>query len=142
MSLIIQNESFANFDPILDSFVTSHNGYTGGADEFLFYLKNDDLNKTYRNIQIKPVFHQGELEEGAVLTNTGWSVKIAYGSDLLSEREWDEVPINQICEIESISNDITLRYPVRVRIYCPGKATPQVRLDLKLNLSYIEEVVV
>ena len=141
MSLIIQNDTFATFDPVLDSFVTSHNGYTGGADEFLFYLKNTDPNKNYKNIQIKPVFHEGELEEGAILTNTGWSVKIAYGSDLLSEREWDEVPINQMCEIESISNDINLRHPIRVRIYCPGKASPQVREDLKLNLSYIEEMI-
>lgn len=140
MSLIIQKESFANFDPISDSFVTSHNGYTGGADEFLFYLKNNDATKTYKNIQISPVFHDGELAEGAILTNTGWSVKIAYGSEKLSEKDWNSVSINSKCEIESISNDINTRHPIRVRIYCPGKSSPQVRLDLKLNLSYIEEV--
>lgn len=138
MSLLIKKDDQTNFDFISDKFVTSHNGFTGGSDEFLFYLKNTDPNKSYKNIQITPVFHEGELEENAILTNTGWSVKVNYGSDKLSEKDWDKVPINQMCVIPEISNDVNLLHPIRVRIYCPGKATPQVREDFKLNLTYIE----
>lgn len=129
-----------------DSFITTHNGYTGGSYEFTFYLKNSDSNLYYTDILVKPEFPITELLPNNILSESGWSIKLSFGSDgQLTEKEWNEIQINEELSVPDIGNTESANtdsfFPINVRIYCPGKTQSQIRNDLSLSLRYIENIV-
>jgi hypothetical protein len=149
MSLLIFRDTSleTNFNLNNESFITTHNGYTGGSYEFVFYLKNNDASLYYTDIVVKPVFPVEELLPGNLLSETGWSIKVSYGSDSqLTEKEWNEIQINEELQVPDIGNSESANtdsyFPINVRVYCPGKTESQIRNDLSLNLRYIQNIVI
>ena len=135
----------ANQNSSLTELVSSHNGYTGGSFEKKFYLRNDEADKYYTNIEVVPVFANDELPNGALYTTTGWSIKLKYGSEQPSEEEWAEINVNERLEVPSIgtiaSGNTDTYYPIWVRIYCPGNTSPVIKTDFSIKVSYVESVV-
>lgn len=148
MSLLIYKSisDEVSFNESTDFFLTTHNGYTGGSYEFVFYLKNSDASLYYTNILVKPEFPTTELIPNNILSESGWSIKLSFGSDFqLTEKEWNEIQINEEVSIPDIGNSQSANtdsyFPINVRVYCPGKTESQIRNDLSLSLRYIQNVV-
>mgnify|MGYP001216853923 CR=1 FL=1 len=141
MSLVVLD---ANKQPINGPFITEHNGFTGGGKEFLFYFKNQFPEFYYENIELK--IEMPDLNEGDLFSNSGWSVKLKYGSEQPTEKEWGDIVINNTLLLpdgigsSSVANTESL-FPVWVRVFCPGHTSPQYKEDIKINLKYFKKIV-
>ena len=140
MSLIILD---ADKNPISSAFVTEHNGFTGGQEEFLFYFKNQYPEFYYENIQV--IVKMPDLDTGGIFSESGWSVKIKYGSEQPTEKQWGDILINNSLTIPSIGSSVVANteslFPVWVRVFCPGHTSPQYKKDIKLDLKYYKKMV-
>lgn len=141
MSLIILD---ADLQPIKGPFVTEHNGFTGGQQEFIFYFKNQFPEFYYENISVK--VSMPDLIEGDLFSESGWSVKLKYGSEQPTEKEWGNVVINNELVLPDsigsaeVANTESL-FPVWVRVFCPGHTSPQYKTDISLSLKYYKKIV-
>lgn len=141
MSLqVMKNET----DLLTDSLQTFHNGFTGGSYETSFYIKNVFPEYYYEDITLKVVM-SGELEEGSLFSETGWSIKLHKGSTSLSEQEWGDVILNQEIDLGSLGSsevaDTETLIPVQVRVFCPGHSVPQLKDNMSLSLKYSKRLV-
>ncbi len=140
MSLIILD---ADKNPISSAFVTEHNGFTGGQEEFLFYFKNQYPEFYYENIQV--IVKMPDLDTGGIFSESGWSVKIKYGSEQPTEKQWGDILINNSLTIPNIGSSVVANteslFPVWVRVFCPGHTSPQYKKDIKLDLKYYKKMV-
>lgn len=110
---------------------TIHNGFAGEADLITVYLKNDDPNKLYRNVEVR-------LEIGAQLYTNGWRSKVHLGDDIVSLQEWAE--LEATTTIEQIS-DTTTAYALQFRLFCPAGEESKVYTstdDFNIKLTAVE----
>lgn len=141
MSLIILD---SELQPITGPFVTEHNGFTGGQQEFVFYFKNQFPEFYYENIRLK--VEMADLELGSVFSESGWSVKLKFGSEQPTEKEWGDVIVNNEITLpvdigsSEVANTESL-FPVWVRVFCPGHTDPQYKTDINLSLKYFKKLV-
>jgi hypothetical protein len=141
MSLIVLD---ADKQPITSSFITEHNGFTGGQQEFLFYFKNQFPEFYYENIEL--TVEMPDLDQGGIFSESGWSVKIKYGSEQPTEKIWGDILINNSLILPvSIGSSLVANtesfFPVWVRVFCPGHTPPQYKNDIKLSLKYYKKLV-
>ena len=141
MALTILNES--DVDAISNTTVTRHDGYTGGTDEKLFTLTNQDPSKYYTNIRIKPII--AGMVAGEMFHSSGWSTKVVAGSTRPSEEEWDQTNVNEEVQLANIGTsaaaDINTLHQFWMRIFCPGGTTSQIFKDVSLEVKYISKEV-
>lgn len=141
MSLIILD---SELQPITGAFVTEHNGFTGGQQEFVFYFKNQFPEFYYENIRLK--VEMADLELGSIFSESGWSVKLKFGSEQPTEKEWGDVIVNNEITLpvdigsSEVANTESL-FPVWVRVFCPGHTDPQYKTDINLSLKYFKKLV-
>lgn len=139
MSLVILN---SELEPLTE-LMSSHNGFTGGAHEEKIYIRNYSSEFYYTNLRIKP--EMPELIEGDLFSSTGWSVKLRYGEEQPTDKEWGEVLINSACDLPGLGNNSVANtetaIPVWVRIYCPGHESPKVKNDINLKLTFVKRVI-
>lgn len=141
MSLIILD---SDLQPITGPFVTEHNGFTGGQQEFVFYFKNQFPEFYYENIRLK--VEMADLELGSIFSESGWSVKLKFGSEQPTEKEWGDVIVNNEITLpvnigsSEVANTESL-FPVWVRVFCPGHTDPQYKTDINLSLKYFKKLV-
>jgi len=135
MTLKLYDASQIEINNLTDYIVTNHNGYTGGDYQLQLLVKADNTN-THSNIELKPVIP--DLIGDMILSPSGWSIKLAYTSAQPSEKQWNEIPINEKCVIPNISNQDYKS--VWLRVYCPGQTLATIKIDLGLTLSYEESV--
>ena len=141
MSLIILD---SELQPITGPFVTEHNGFTGGQQEFVFYFKNQFPEFYYENIRLK--VEMADLELGSIFSESGWSVKLKFGSEQPTEKEWGDVIVNNEITLpvdigsSEVANTESL-FPVWVRVFCPGHTDPQYKTDINLSLKYFKKLV-
>lgn len=113
--------------PLLDNKpVTTHNGFTGGADYFSFYIQNSDPNKSYSNITITLLD----------VADTGFNWKLYPGSENLSLAEWDEVGQDNSITIFSLTD--AQYHQIQCRLYCPAgqdAAEAYVNGELSIQLT-------
>ena len=89
---------------------TTHNGFTGGADHFNFFIRNSNNEHSYTNINVD-----------INVTTTEFNYKLWLGSEFLSLAEWDEITQNEYITIPSISNsDSGTYYEIQCRLFCPA----------------------
>ena len=124
--------------------VTNHNGFTGGQDEVLIYLKNQYAQYYYENVELS-VSIEGELEEGDIFSTSGWSVKLSFGSEQPTEREWGDILVNSKIQIGNIGSSSVANtesfYPIWIRVFCPGHTEPQIKNNISISLVYSKKEV-
>lgn len=141
MSLIILD---SELQPITGPFVTEHNGFTGGQQEFVFYFKNQFPEFYYENISLE--VEMSDLDAGGLFSNSGWSVKLKFGSEQPTEKEWGDVIVNNEITLpvdigsSEVANTESL-FPVWVRVFCPGNTSPEYKTDINLSLKYYKKIV-
>ena len=120
-----------------------HNGFTGGSEEVLIYIKNTHVDYYYQNITLEVVM--SDLVSGDIFSQSGWSVKLAYQSEQPTEKEWGDIFVNNKIELPAIGTstvaDIQTLYPVWIRVFCPGHSIPDIKSDMSLKLKYSKKVV-
>ena len=142
MSLIFYDEKYEsiNEDP-LRSF---HDGHSGGIHEQIFYIRNKDPSRFYKNLTITPK-SRGAYNDSGELGNTGWSIKLIYGQRRPTEEEWglltsgEGIILPDIGTIEGA--DTFTNHPVWTRIFCPGSTQAHIKENMYLEISYYEEKV-
>lgn len=135
MTLSLYNSEQLEINNITDYITTNHNGYTGGDYQLQLFIKANN-NNNHSNIQLAPIIP--DLTQNMILSPSGWSIKLAYASAQPSEKQWNEIPINEKCVIPNISNQ---NYKsIWLRVYCPGQTLATIKTDLGLSLSYEESV--
>lgn len=139
MSLVILD---SNFEP-LTSLFTNHNGFTGGAYEQKIYLRNYSSEFYYSHIRVS--VSMPDLAEGDLFSSSGWSVKLKYGEEQPTDKEWGEVLINGACELPPLGTvdvaNTESALPIWVRVYCPGHEEPKIKNDIKLVLFFNKRLV-
>lgn len=142
MSLKLYDDSYAelNTDP-LRFFM---DGHSGGSDEKLFYIRNQDPKYYYTNITVQPVTTTSYDDNGE-FGETGWGVKVMYGKRRPTEAEWDRVRSGDAVVIPDIGSteaaDTFTNHPIWVRYYCPGNVSAQIRESVRLKISYYVRLV-
>ena len=112
---------------------TTHNGFTGEADLVTLYLKNNDANKRYENVEV-------QLEIDAQLKDKGWESSAYLGTDVVSLQEWNE--LETIVSVGDIEGTHTI-YTLQFRLFCPAAEGSKVYTDpndFKINLTATEIV--
>ena len=119
-----------------------HNGFTGGAEEVLVYIKNNYANYYYKDIKLKVVMPD---LNGDIFSSSGWSIKIAQRSEQPTEKEWGEIFVNNEISISDIGNSTVANtetiHPVWIRVFCPGHTSSAIKADMSLNLKYSRRLV-
>lgn len=132
MSLAFYDDAFV----ALTLLRTDHDGHLGGISETLVYLRNDDNTRYYTSISASLV--------DASLTS-GWTCKLAYGTRQPTEREWDDIDVNQSLSLpdlgDTAAGDSGTYLPVWVRVYCPGGESAQIRKAQTLSFTAFERLV-
>ena len=141
MSLIILD---AEMQPITGPFTTEHNGFTGGQQEFLFYFKNEFPEFYYENVEISVTMP--DLHLGDIFSDSGWSVKLKYGSEQPTEKQWGDILVNNSLMLPDGIGTSTVAvtetlFPVWVRVFCPGHTSPTYKTDISLELKYYKRLV-
>lgn len=128
-----------NTDPLR----TVHNGKSGGAQETLIYIRNDDISKWYSDLVLS--YENSINDDYGLNSSTGWSVKFLKGTRQPTEGEWSQIESNESILIDDIGNntvaDITQYHPIWIRVYCPGNSKAQIREGQRLILFYTEHLV-
>lgn len=139
MSLIFLDENLET----LTSLTTSHNSFTGEEDVKLIYIRNNDPQFYYTGITVVPSMI--DLEEGALFSESGWSIKLSFGSEQPTEEEWGDILPNTPVSVPNIGNssvgNIESIFPIWVRVFCPGHSKPQIKKDLSLKIRFTEKLV-
>ena len=139
MSLIFLDENLE----ALTSLTTSHNSFTGEEDVKLIYIKNNDPQFYYTGITVVP--SMVDLEEGALFSESGWSIKLSFGSEEPTEEEWGDILPNTEVSVPNIGNssvgNIESIFPIWVRVFCPGHSKPQIKKDLSLKIRFTEKLI-
>lgn len=118
-------------DVLASGLATIHNGFTGEADLITVYLKNDNPDKLYRNVEV-------QLEISDQLKDNGWESKVYLGDDIVSLQEWAE--LEETTTISQIS-DINTAYALQFRLFCPAGEESKVYTsadDFNIKLTAVE----
>ena len=127
MSLKMYSDSECLIELTDNDLKMAHNGFTGGAEYLIFYLKNiDAASFNFSNVKIKI----------ANTTLTEYEFKGYVGNEVLSEQEWSEIDSPQddstIAAIASVSNGFV--YKVTVRCYLSAGNAPECYYNSELNV--------
>lgn len=140
MSLTILD---ANKEIINGPLVTTHNGFTGGDYQMLIFLKNQHPEFYYHDVSLK--IEMSDLVEGEIFSNSGWSVKLKYGSEQPTEKQWGDIIVNNQISIPDIGSqyipDTDTYHPVWIRVFCPGHTTPDIKKDMNFSLMFFRKLV-
>ena len=122
---------------------TNHNGFTGGAEEVLIYLRNDFPEYYYEDITLR--VRMPDLEENALFSQSGWSIKLSNTSEQPTEKEWGEIFVNETLRLPNIGSAEVANtegiFPVWIRVYCPGHSLSDIKQDMSLSLKYSKKMV-
>lgn len=117
----------------------SVDGQTGATIARKLYLRNDDANFYYYNIQVQPTVNSGtDIVTGA----NGFSWKVLAGNTEPTEIQWGTVvagAVTDLADIGSLGNgDITTYLPFWLRIDVPAGVDVQVFQNISLEIIYEE----
>ena len=135
-----------DYDPITEQPLrTFHNGYSGEANEVIFFIRNSDPASYYSGIYITPKFRDAYYQDCGLEGNTGWSIKVLYGKSQPTRQEWDSIESGEELKIPSVGSneaaDTSTFHPIWFRVYCPGGTSAQIRKNIYLEISYNEKQV-
>lgn len=124
---------------------TYHDGKNGSVAIQQIYVRNDDPELWYDNINITPRDTTG-YDDTVGEYGTGFSVKLAYGAVMPLPHEWALVNSGATVYLPSDVGsaqqaDTTTYYPVWVRISVPGNTNTQNKTDISLRLAAVERAV-
>lgn len=120
-----------------------HDGRTGGADDKIIYIRNNDPANYYTDIVVS--YENNQLDDYGETGSTEWSVKFLKGSRRPTEAEWDSVRSGESITLEDIGSTVAADtytfHPFWVRVYCPGNAPAQVREGQSIRVWFNEHKV-
>lgn len=123
---------------------TSHNGYYGDASEQQFFVRNDNVNRYYEQIQVS-LSSTGSYDVTGEYGTSGWSFKLIAGSRRPTEKEWDAAtnmaPVVLGTLGDTGAGDTNTMLSVWLRVFVPGRTPAQYRNNYVLTLSAQEKVV-
>lgn len=128
MSLKMYSDSECLLELTDNDLKMAHNGFTGGAEYLIFYLKNTDIASfSFSNVKIKTINE----------TNAAYEFKGYVGSEVLSEQEWSEIDSaledNTVAEILNVLNDFV--YKITVRCYLSAGNKPECYYNSELSVK-------
>lgn len=109
---------------------TTHNGFVGGSDVFSVFIKNTDENKSYLDVKASLTL---EPEVSA------FSWKAYYGSDILSEQEWNEIDEDTEVSLGDITNVVNV-HQVQFRLHCKAGSESEVYKSFKVKITAVESI--
>jgi hypothetical protein len=138
LQILTENQEITT-DPIR----TFHNGFTGGSDEVMFFIKNNMIEYYYEDITLKVLMP--DLIENDIFSESGWSIKISQQSEQPTEKEWGEIFVNNEINITDIGSsetaDTDTLHPVWIRVFCPGHTLSDIKSNMSLQLKYSKKMV-
>ncbi len=124
------------YRPVID-------GFRGGKDESLFYLRNDDVTKWYTNITVSLI--STSYDGAGELGFTGVSFKFIYGERRPTEAEWDAVESGASLMIPDIGTtalaDTFTYHPFWVRVYIPGGTAADIIDSFEIRVYFLPRIV-
>ena len=126
-----------------DPLRTVHNGFPGGADDKLIFIRNNDSSNYYTDLVVS--YTNSTSDDYGLQGSTGWAVKFLYGRRQPTEQEWDNVRAGQSIALPAIGNtlaaDTYTYHPIWVRVYCPGGSAAQIREGQTIQVFFSEKKV-
>lgn len=139
LALFDSNYQLFNGEPLR----TVHNGKTGGADDKLLFIRNDDSTCYYTDIIVS--YDNSQLDDYGEFGSTGWSFKLLHGSRRPTEAEWDSVRSGESISIGDIGSTVAADtytfHPFWIRAYCPGNSPAQIREGQAVRVWFDERKV-
>lgn len=144
MSLTIYNEDQLLVTDLGGEIVTAHNGVTGESVDVLFYLRNDDANVYYTDLELS--FTDSDATDDTLgVYGSGRGFKLSVGSRQPSDTEWEDVVAGDFVELDDIGTtsapDTTTYFPVWMRVIVPGSTKIQTFKDVKLVVTAVERLI-
>jgi len=127
--------------------VNIHNGRTGDTITKQIYLRNDDPLKWYSNITLKPKDLEDVNPYGDVVyTETGWGVKLSFGSAEPTVGEWDDMDWGDSISADNIGSDLsedtTTYFPIWYLETCPPNTDAKIKEDVVIQVAFTENSVI
>ena len=113
-------------------------GRVGGVIERLYYVRNDNSNRSYTDITLKAV---SSVAKDIVSGADGYSIKLSKGSTQPTDQEWDTVDGGNTITWTSITEDTLLYNPFWLRIEVPKGAPVDTVISSFFRISGTESVV-
>jgi len=126
---------------------TVHDGKTGEDVSVQLFVRNDDENKWYSNIEVFPFDKSvGAVNSGDVnYEDTGWGVKLSLGSVEPSAATWEDVDWGGSILISNIgssgSADTTQYHPFWCLLSCPPHHSAVTKENISFRVEYTENAV-
>jgi hypothetical protein len=127
--------AFSDDDTFSNPIAHAFDGTTGGVVERRFYVRNDDIGKTYTGVTVQPIDGGDNLVDGS----NGFSWKLAVGDTQPLEAQWDLVTAGDSISLSDIT-DTTTYVPFWVRIEVPQGAEIQSFQTVNLRTQATESI--
>lgn len=126
---------------------TVHDGKIGDVTSTQLYLRNDNSNLWYSNIEIFPYDKDaGEIDKGDInYEDTGWGMKLSLGTVEPTEAMWEDVDWGDSVVLVRIGNtgapDIAKYHPFWCMITCPPNHDAITKENISVRVEYTENAV-
>jgi hypothetical protein len=126
---------------------TVHDGKTGDVISTQVFVRNDDSDLWFSNIEVLPIdLGEGVAEEGDVsYEDTGWGVKLAVGTEEPTLSMWEDIDWGNTISFSSIGSsvvaDTTTYNSFWYMISCPPNTDAQNKDNIVLRVEYTENAV-
>lgn len=125
---------------------TVHDGKTGDETATQLYLRNDNENFWYSNIEIFPFDkNAGMIYEGDVnYEDTGWGMKLFLGETEPTSAMWEDIDWGESIIMSKIGDtgvpDIAGYHPFWCYLTCPPNHDAAIKENLSLRIEYTENI--
>lgn len=144
MGLDIYNSDQVKTSDAEGQIVTAHDGVSGESVETLVYLRNDDSNLYFTNIEIWP-YDDTTPDDTLGVYGTGWGVKLSAGSRQPTPDEWENVLAGDTISMSDIGttagSDTSTYYPIWVKVTVPGNLSAQTKTTMRLRRRAVSHIV-
>jgi hypothetical protein len=128
---------------VTGSIITTHDGKSGDVHAVQLFLRNDDVNLWFSNIQVTPVDSTAtaSLDE-TDYDSTGWGVRLIAGDNEPSASHWSSTNWGIAISMPNIgasgSADISTYYSFWYQITCPPNENAETKQNIVFRVTYTE----
>lgn len=125
------------------SIITTHDGKTGDVHAVQLFLRNDDSDLWFSNIQVTPIDGTATASiDETDYDSTGWGVRLIAGDNEPSSSQWESTNWGTTISMSDIgasgSADTSTYYSFWYQITCPPNEDAQTKQNISLRVTYTE----
>lgn len=125
---------------------TTHDGKTGDIHSRQLFIRNDDVDLWFSNIQVIPYDKTAtDIKDDTDYISTGWGVKLASTEDEPTTSAWLDIDWADAIMMDDIgsigSYDVTTYFPFWYQITCPPNIDAQTKSNISIRVAYTENAV-